>query len=85
MRTTKLTLSADRELIRQAKELAEEQGTSLSSMFSRFLQAILRERKSKGREPLGPITRKATGLGKLPAGKDYREALTEALMEKYGL
>ena len=65
--------------------LAAEQGTSLSSMFTRFLQAFLRERKSNGRRSLGPITRKATGLGKLPAGKDYREVLTEALMEKYGL
>ncbi len=83
MSVTKLTLSADKDLIRQAKKLAAEEGTSLSSMFSRFLQAVLRERRKS--EPIGPMTRAATGLGKLLAGKDYREVLTDALMEKYGL
>ncbi len=86
MRTTKLTLSADRDLIREAKKLAEERGTSLSSMFTRFLQAVLRERRNP--EQLGPLTRQALGLAKLPSGardKDYRELLEEALTERYGL
>jgi hypothetical protein len=86
MPTTKLTLSADKELIRQAKKLAEEEGTSLSSMFSRFLQAVLRERRKP--ERLGPLTRQALGLAKLPPDKchkDYRELLEEALTERYGL
>ena len=37
MRSTKLTLSADKDLVEEAKKLAEKEGTSLSSMFSRFL------------------------------------------------
>ena len=83
MRTTKLTLSADRELIQQAKKLAAREGTSLSSMFSRFLRDVLSARGSKGR--VGPITRKATGLARIPAGKNYKDLLTEALLEKHGL
>ncbi len=35
-------------------------------------------------EALGPLTRKALGLAKLPPGKSYREILEEALLEKYG-
>ena len=83
MRTTKLTLSTDKELLKDAKKLAKEEGTSLSSMFARFLRAVLQERGSKGRA--GPVTRKATGLVKLPAGKSDRELLTDALSERYEL
>ncbi|MBI4612563.1 MAG: hypothetical protein HY720_03040 [Planctomycetes bacterium] len=81
MRTTKLTLSADKELVEEAKELAQEEGTSLSSMFSRFLRAVLAERR-KPSSP-GPLTRKATGLVKLPRNKSDRELLQEALAGKY--
>lgn len=83
MRRTKLTLSADRELIRDGKKLATRYGTSLSSMFSRFLAAVLAGRRGKFRP--GPLTRKATGLARLPAGKTDRELLEQALGEKYGL
>ncbi len=83
MRMTKLTLSADHELIQEAKKLAAQEGTSLSSMFSRFLQAVLLGRK-KQEEP-GPITAKAKGLVKLPARKGDRELLEDALADKYGL
>ena len=81
MRTTKLTLSADKELIEEAKELAEKEGTSLSSMFSRFLRAVLMGRRKQ--ELPGPLTRKATGLVKLPANKSDRALLEEALGDKY--
>ena len=81
MRTTKLTLSADKELIKEAKELAEKEGTSLSSMFSRFLRAVLSGRRKQ--QLPGPLTRKATGLLKLPLDKSDRELLEEALAEKY--
>ena len=81
MRTTKLTLSADKELVREAKKLAEKEGTSLSSMFSRFLRAVLAERRKE--RPAGPLTRKATGLAKLPAGKSDRQLLEEALADKH--
>ncbi len=79
----KLTLSADREVIRQAKKLARENRTSISAMFARFIR--LAAIRGKVEEQLGPITRRATGLGRLPEGKTDREVLEEALMEKYGL
>jgi hypothetical protein len=81
MRMTKLTLSAEKELIKEAKELAQKEGTSLSSMFSRFLRAILAGRRKN--KPPGPLTRRATGLVKLPAGRSDRDLLQQALDEKY--
>jgi len=79
----KLTLSMDEETIRQAKRLAAEQGTSVSAMFSRLVQAMAR---GPGKQiEIGPITRRATGLVKLPSDKTDREILQEALEKKYGI
>ena len=83
MRRIKLTLSADRSLIEAAKKLAAAQGTSLSSMFSRFLGAVISGTEA-GTRP-GPLTRKATGLVRLPAGRSDRQLLDEALAAKHGL
>lgn len=82
MPMTKLTLSADKELVEEAKKVAKREGTSLSSMFRRFLAAVLRGRRKK--EQPGPVTFKASGLVKLPESKSDRELLEEALTEKYG-
>jgi len=79
----KLTLSADPEVIEQAKRLAAESGTSISSMFERFIR--LMSRKEKPRRSLGPITEEASGLISLPRGKTERDVLEDALAEKYEL
>jgi hypothetical protein len=84
MSTVKLTLSADESIVREAKRQAKECNTSVSAMFSRFIESLSRSR-SQNQDPIGPITRRATGLAKMPKGKTYRGVLEEALMEKYGL
>jgi hypothetical protein len=78
---SKLTLSADKEVIRQAKKLAAENGTSVSAMFSRMLRAM--GRTSGLREPPAPLTRKATGLIRLPSGTEDERLLEDALAVKY--
>jgi hypothetical protein len=79
----KLTLSLDKGVIATAKKLAQDNNTSVSAMFSRFIQSMAAEPWRA--MPIGPLMRKATGIMKLPAGKDYKEVLTDALMEKYGI
>jgi len=79
----KLTLSADESVIREAKNLASESGTSVSSMFERFVRSLSRRRKPV--RPVGPIARKATGVIRLPAGKSERAVLEDALIDKYGV
>ena len=83
MRMTKLTLSADKNLVLEAKKYSSREGTSLSSMFTRFLQSVLAERKQIA--PVGPITQRATGLIRLPGGRSDRELLSDALADRYGL
>jgi hypothetical protein len=79
----KLTLSADPEVIEQAKRLAEETGTSVSSLFERLVRLLARKRLAK--QQLGRITRKASGLVTLPRGRTERDVLADALAEKYGV
>ena len=77
----KLTLSVDEEVIRQAKRIAAEQGTSVSAMFSRIVRSMAHD---EGRKiEIGPKTRSLIGIISLPEGMTWREALTEALLEKY--
>jgi hypothetical protein len=79
----KLTLSADPDVIEQARELAEQTGTSVSSMFARVVR-LLAEQRGAAR-PFGPLTRKASGMIVLPKGRSDRQILEDALLEKHGL
>lgn len=78
----KLTLNADEDVIELARRLAKENGTSISSLFSRFVRAL--GRGDAPRVKTGRLTRQASGLLDAPAGFDEREALGDALIDKYG-
>ena len=82
MAGSKLTSSADREVIARAKRSARENKTSVSAMFSRLLLAMTSDRSSP--RTLGPIMRKATGLIRISAAKADRQLLEDALAEKHG-
>ena len=84
MATVKLTLSADEKVVRKARQLARKNKTSISAMFSRLVLAMSKHEEMRPEEELGPLTRQALGMVKLPPGKTDRELLEEALMEKYG-
>jgi hypothetical protein len=80
---TKLTLSIEPSLVEKAKQMAESNNTSVSAMFSQFVESVAARR---GRRPrIGPLTRKLSGLIELPARKGYKELLADALADKYGL
>ena len=80
---TKLTLSVDETVVQKAKEIADTHNTSVSAMFSQFVQSMAEQRTRKPK--VGPLTRKLSGIVKLPPNKDYKELLAEALMDKYGI
>ena len=80
---TKLTLSVDETTVERAKEIARANGTSVSAMFSQFVESM--DSPLPKDFKIGPLTRKLTGIAKLPPGKDYKEALSDALAEKYGI
>ena len=83
MPTSKLTLTADKELIKRAKTLAAQNGTSVSAMFSRLLMAMTHGREAQDQP--SPLTRKATGLIRLSPTAGDERVLEDALAEKYGI
>ena len=82
MRKSKLTLTADPEIILTAKRLAAARNTSVSALFSRVIESLQTEQEALS--DVGPLTRKATGLVSLPAARTDRDLLAEALIEKHG-
>jgi hypothetical protein len=83
MSTVKLTLSAEKDLVAEAKTLAARRKTSVSAMVSGFLRSLSRL-ESGSALPLGPITRRASGIVKLPPGRSDKDLIGEALTAKYG-
>ncbi len=79
----KLTLSLDPEVIEEARQLAKEDGTSVSSMFERFIRLLAIRRRNTGR--FGPLTQKATGMISLTGKSSEQQILQDALVDKYGL
>lgn len=76
----KLTLSADKDVIERAKKMAQERGTSVSAMFSEFVETLSSESSQRARA--APITRRLRGIAKAPATKSDRELFEEAIREK---
>jgi hypothetical protein len=79
---TKLTLSAEPEVVASAKRLAKEHKISVSRLFAQFVRGMeMRDWKS---QPIGPRTRAVSGIVSLPPGKSYREIVDEAMEERHG-
>ena len=85
--TTKLTLSMDSSIIAKARRISKHRRTSVSAMFSHFI-ATLDEEEPEMRE-LPPITKRilemCAKIPQVPADWDYRDDLSDALSEKYGV
>ena len=84
MATVKLTLSAEKSVVDLAKRLAAENGTSVSALFARLVNAM-NEPSRETAAPIAPLTQQASGLIELPEGVSDAELLEAALMEKYGI
>ncbi len=51
-------------------------------MFERFIRLLGSRQEQRA---LGPLTKKASGIVRLPQGKSDTQLLEEALLERYGL
>jgi hypothetical protein len=80
---TKLTLSVEPSVVEKAKQMAKANKTSVSAMFSQFVESAAAPRQR--RPKIGPLTRQLSGMIELPPGTDYKELLAEALADKYGV
>lgn len=85
MKTEKLTLRLEEELIDRAKQAAKERGTSVSKMVAGFFESIENPQSTGEDSELGQITRRLRGSIKRAEGQtadeeDYRRYLER----KYG-
>ncbi|MBI4578275.1 MAG: hypothetical protein HY718_01140 [Planctomycetes bacterium] len=78
----KLTLSVDAEVIREAKAIAAQQGTSVSAMFERVIRVMSQQAADGTRIVDAPITRELTRVIAIPAAKDYPELDEDALLDR---
>ncbi len=85
MNTTKLTLSIPGPVVTKARHLSKRRGESISSMFSRFVEASSRELSPENALP--PKTRRALQLASnapaVPAGLDWRALRDDRLAKRY--
>ena len=72
--TRKLTLSVDPEVIRRAKRVAKQRGTSVSRMVQTYLELVSRSPKA-AEDP--PVLRRLRGSLKGGSVNDYRRYLRE--------
>jgi hypothetical protein len=82
MPVVKLTLSAEKDLVAEAKTFAARRKTSVSAMVSGFLRSLSRLEGGPAAS-LGPITRRASGIVKLPPGRSDKDLVADALVAKY--
>jgi hypothetical protein len=84
MAMTKLTLSAEADLIVDAKRWASSRRTSVSGMFARFLRSIEQIERDPS-APIAPLTRQATGLLNFQRNRSDQELVEDALSDKHRL
>ncbi|MDR3336970.1 MAG: DUF6364 family protein [Treponema sp.] len=80
---TKLTLNIDQNVIENAKIYAKTSKRSVSKLVEEYLSSISYKTTNVNNKPLGPITKELVGIITMGKKIDYKDILTEALMEKY--
>lgn len=79
---TKLTLTIEQDVIKTAKEYAQNRNRSLSDIIENYLKSLTKEDKDK-KTKLSPTIQSLKGFFKMPENSDYKEELRKSLEEKY--
>jgi hypothetical protein len=80
----KLTLNIDQSVLENAKKYAMHQKRSVSKLIEEYLSSISSLTNEEIEyNTLGPITKELVGIIKIKEKIDYKELLTDTLMEKY--
>ena len=80
----KLTLTVDKEVVKQAKQYARREGRSLSNLIESYLRSLITEQESSFE--MSPIVRSLKGACKISDEAfdyDYDSILENALLENY--
>ncbi len=79
--TTKLTLTVEEKVIKQAKLYAKSTGRSLSEIIESYLQSLTDEHSET--EKLSPRLSKIVGVAKLPDDFDEKTELDNYFRQKH--
>ena len=85
---TKLTLTLEKEVIKEAKAYAKDHGQSLSKIVENYFKNITKKEENNynsNENELSPIVKKLRGSIPLDEDIDYKEVLIEELQKKYGI
>lgn len=80
--STKLTLSIDESVIKDAKEYAQKTGRSVSQLVESYLKAITSPSK-KQKSKLPPHLKRWHGAFKMEDERACQELMNETIWEKY--
>ena len=79
---TVLTLDIDQEVIKKAENYAKSSRKTISQLVEDYLITISSEKKEKPIQ-LGPITSQIAGIIEMDGNVNYKDLLTDALLEKH--
>jgi len=79
---TKLTLSIESDVIASAKDYAENQGRSLSSIVEEYFKS-LSSPKPALEKGFDPLVEELCGSVREPNDKSYKEVIGDAVVKKY--
>lgn len=81
--TTKLTLSLEEDVIKEAKTLAKTKGKSLSNLVENYLKALILQKQNAEIE-ISPAIKHLVGCIKpLDDDLDYKNSVAEEIYKKY--
>lgn len=80
---TKLTLTIEKEVIKEAKEYAKEKGQSLSDLVENYFKLLTKDERKIKANHLSPRIKRLRGILKAYKDFDYKKALEEELSKKY--
>lgn len=82
--TTKLTLSLEEDVIKEAKTLAKRNGKSLSNLIENYLKSLIYQKSEEPRTEISPIIKELVGCIKpLDDNLNYKNIVAEEIFKKY--
>ena len=79
----KLTLSIDENVIKDAKELAKKDHTSLSKMIENYLFNLTKKESKQPPQDISPLVKSLSGILQLPDDFEFKDERAKYLNEKY--
>lgn len=81
---TKLTLTLEKQIIKQAKHYANQKGSSLSELVENYFKCLTESSQHQETTELSPKIKKLRGILKVNEDFNYKKILEEERLKKHG-